>query len=109
MKITISFTPSETPALLMLVKSVLNVGASQSVLLTLQRTSNTDFGEGSMPKHAKLFEDTGFQTLSLRQQKQHLVTEHGWTVDGFWPADRDLVLAHTHMSYPKIPHTHDAS
>jgi hypothetical protein len=62
MKITISFTPSETPALLMLVKSVLNVGASQSVLLTLQRTSNTDFGEDSTPKHAKLFEDTGFQT-----------------------------------------------
>ena len=62
MKITISFTPSETPALLMLVKSVLNVGASQSVLLTLQRTSSTDSGEGSPLKSVSVPEGTGFQT-----------------------------------------------
>jgi hypothetical protein len=62
MKITISFTHSEIPALLPLVKSVLFVGATQSVLLTLQETSNTDSGAGSTLKSASVPEGTGFLT-----------------------------------------------
>jgi hypothetical protein len=62
MKITISFTPTEVPALLPLVRCALSVGASESVLLTLQRTSSTDSGEGSPCDNVRPSVDTGFPT-----------------------------------------------